>query len=79
MAMQKMQNIEECITELNEDLMELAGEVDALQCLLCGDMKPVEEQVRKAFLLRLLDYIHQHTQDIRVLSKYLVQRAAALR
>lgn len=77
--MQNKPNIEECIIELNEDLMELAGEVDALQCLLCGDMRHVEEQVRKAFLLRLLDYIYQHTQDIRVLSKYLVQRAAALK
>ena len=70
-----VQDLNKRMEELNEALEDLTGEVWALQSLLTCGRSPVEERARKAFLLRLRDYIDQHARDIRALSEMLVREA----
>lgn len=74
-----MQSTEEMRQELNENLFDLVGEIGALECVLRSwrDSEVFSNQtnaVLEQYLLRVLHYIEQFTQEIRFLSERMVER-----
>jgi len=72
-----MNRIEELEEELQDNLLDLAGELMVLHCI--GQMHlnrlPLcTPAVRSAYLRRTSDYIQQYTHEICLLSKYLIQQ-----
>ncbi len=72
-----MNRILELEEELQDNLLDLAGELMVLRCLgqvhlsKCPISSPA---VQSAYLRRTNDYIQQYTQEICLLSKYLIQQ-----
>ena len=72
-----MNRIEELEEELHDNLLDLAGELMVLHCLgqVTLSKRPVgPAPVQTAYLRRTKDYIDQYTQEIRLLSQYLIQQ-----
>ena len=74
-----MQSTEEMRQELNENLFDLVGEIGALECVLRSwrDSEVFSNQtnaVLEQYLLRVLHYIEQFTQEIRFLSERMMER-----
>ena len=72
-----MERILELESELQDNLLDLAGEPMVLRCL--GQMHlrslPIcTPAVQAAYLRRTGDYIQQYTQEICLLSNYLIQQ-----
>lgn len=72
-----MNRILELEEELQDNLLDLAGELMVLRCL--GHMHLNQQPlcappVQSAYLRRASDYIQQYTQEICLLSKYLIQQ-----
>ena len=71
---------DELKAELSENLIDLAGEIIALESVmgsdfdhsLFHDLSPV---VRETYFWRLEDYIVQHTQEIQTISRILIREA----
>ena len=75
-----MQSLEEMRQELEENLIDLMGEVGALECVLrerqsSAVFSKQSPTILEAYLLRSLHYIEQFTQAIRFLSERLVEWA----
>ncbi len=73
-----MRQMEEMRQELNENLVDLVGEVGALERVLregqSGDLLSQQPAILDAYLLRSLHYIEQFTHEIRRLSERMVER-----
>lgn len=75
-----MQPLDEMRQELNENLVDLLGEVGALECVLRegkngGLFSRQPPDILEAYILRSLNYIEQFTQAIRFLSERMAERA----
>ena len=75
-----MHRILELEEELNANLLDLAGELMVLRCLgqVHLSKRPLGPvPVQTAYLRRTKDYIDQYTQEIRLLSEYLIRQLQA--
>lgn len=71
MTKQQLENLE----ELRLNIMELAGDILAIQCFLnCrGDcLEDFGPEICKIYLRRIGDYTDQHTQEIRQIKDLLI-------